>query len=314
MPPRFQRFRTLHFKGPRFEDHRLDIDDLVELRAWKETLIEVAKVRWRSAHPGAVRLPKDFLEKLDLRITGLVRGSTGVAIVRSFGEEGDLPLEIEDELDEAARVLDILVGAAASGDPVPDGVPVDVIELFLEKKFGATLREGDSLEWSAPDGADRGGVVRFTPEARDRIKSWAEECYEDSVDRIGEVREVDLDGFKFKLRMGPEYKGAKVTGSFRGYPEGPLVEALRDHETRRLRVIGRGEFRSRDGALRKIVSVERLEPLPLEGECFREDVRPYWEVIAEIGARVPEEEWARLPSDLSERIDRELHDSAGPRK
>jgi len=31
----------------------------------------------------------------------------------------------------------------------------------------------------------------------------------------------------------------------------------------------------------------------------KKDTRPIWEVIKEIGEAVPEEEWAKLPNDLS---------------
>lgn len=316
MPPRHQIFRTLYFKGPRFEDHRLGIDDLAELKAWKDTIFEVAKERWRSAHPERSRLPNRFLEDVELRIGGLVPGSTGVAIMRSTGEaEEGLPLGFEDELDEledAVRQLEVVVECAGADKPFPDGISADVIDVVLERGFGSTLREGDSLEWAcgAAGGKD---LVRYTQESRARIAGWVADTYEDEIDLIGEVREVDLDRARFNLRLGPEHDEARVAGSFKGRAEAELVEALRDHETRRLRVIGRGSFRSRDGALAKILSVDRFELLPLSGKAFNENARPHWEVIAEIGAQIPDEEWARFPSDMSERIDEVVYGAPGER-
>jgi hypothetical protein len=39
----------------------------------------------------------------------------------------------------------------------------------------------------------------------------------------------------------------------------------------------------------------------------QELTRPIWEVLAEIGARVPAKEWAKVPRDLSERLDHYLY-------
>lgn len=42
---------THTFKGPRFEDHGLDLDVLPELYAYKELLVAAAKELWRRHHP-----------------------------------------------------------------------------------------------------------------------------------------------------------------------------------------------------------------------------------------------------------------------
>lgn len=39
----------------------------------------------------------------------------------------------------------------------------------------------------------------------------------------------------------------------------------------------------------------------------KKDSRPIWEVIAEISSRVPDEEWAKLPSDGAENHDHYLY-------
>ncbi len=39
----------------------------------------------------------------------------------------------------------------------------------------------------------------------------------------------------------------------------------------------------------------------------KKDSRPIWEVIAEISSRVPDEEWAKLPTDGAENIDHYLY-------
>ena len=48
---------------------------------------------------------------------------------------------------------------------------------------------------------------------------------------------------------------------------------------------------------------ENLEPRP------RENVRPIWEIITELSAQVPMEEWEKLPSDGAEQHDHYLYGS-----
>jgi len=48
---------------------------------------------------------------------------------------------------------------------------------------------------------------------------------------------------------------------------------------------------------------EEQEPRP------RENVRPIWEIIAELSSEVPMEEWAKLPTDGAEQHDHYLYGS-----
>ncbi|HSN89294.1 MAG TPA: hypothetical protein VL025_21185 [Thermoanaerobaculia bacterium] len=52
-----------------------------------------------------------------------------------------------------------------------------------------------------------------------------------------------------------------------------------------------------DGAEAEVViTVPESE---LVDESYDPEARPIWEIVAEIGAAVPEEVWARVPEDLS---------------
>lgn len=41
--------------------------------------------------------------------------------------------------------------------------------------------------------------------------------------------------------------------------------------------------------------------------AYDSTARPLWELVVEIGAQVPEEEWAKVPSDLSKNVDHYLY-------
>jgi hypothetical protein len=59
-----------------------------------------------------------------------------------------------------------------------------------------------------------------------------------------------------------------------------------------------------------VVTVAGPAEMPLLGE-FEPDpaARPFWEQVIEIGARVPPEEWEKVPTDLSINLDHYLYGS-----
>lgn len=44
-----------------------------------------------------------------------------------------------------------------------------------------------------------------------------------------------------------------------------------------------------------------------EDAAYDPTARPIWELAVEIGAQVPDEEWAKVPSDLSKNLDHYLY-------
>lgn len=82
-----------------------------------------------------------------------------------------------------------------------------------------------------------------------------------------------------------------------------VLQALKEHRQARLRVTGLGEFSTHDRLLRRLLRVEQVELLSAAGAAFDADVRPLWEVLAEVGAIAPPGTWDDVPVDLSERID-----------
>ncbi len=47
---------------------------------------------------------------------------------------------------------------------------------------------------------------------------------------------------------------------------------------------------------------EAVQPAALKDTAYDPIARPIWEQIVEIGAQVPAEEWAQVPSDLSKNL------------
>ncbi len=289
---------VLTFKGPRFEDHGLDVDVLPEIIAYKGLLQESAKEIWRRKHPGRIRLPKGFEAEIHLKFFGLEAGSTAVPLFRELADTPEPHLmSLDDELDEAAAVLEDAFRAAADRKGAPSDLPRGVIPLFED--LGKTLRKDEYLLFAA---AEQKRPVRYDRQIKKWILGWASSSYDDMVDLRGEVRATDLDGLKFTLRVAD---GQRVIGRFKPEHEAALLEALGEHASRRMRVVGVGQFAPEDGTLKQIVEVERIEVI--EPSVVPSGKVPIWERLASIGTAAPGDAWDTVPTDLSANVDHYLY-------
>lgn len=123
------------------------------------------------------------------------------------------------------------------------------------------------------------------------------------IELRGEVRAADLDDRQFSLRLDD---GTKIVAKFTTEQEDRITEALRDHTIRRLRLKGRAEV-ARTGKIKRVASVESLAVEPLETPQAASSSKPIWEVAIEIGASVPDEEWAKIPTDFAKNLHHYLY-------
>jgi len=170
---------VLEFNGPRFEDHGPDVDVLPEILAFKRLLQEAAKELWRRKNPDGQRLPRHFDEELSLKFFAIKAGSAGVALVRATTSQRTPRLPFEDELDEAASLLQ----SAGRSERPPSTLPRSVIPLFQE--FGRALRPDEFI--IVKSGSSHSGA-RYDDQVKTRIMSWVTGTYTDRVELIGEVR------------------------------------------------------------------------------------------------------------------------------
>lgn len=298
----------LTFVGEDFEDHGLELGILSELAAYKKLVVETAKALWRERNPERKNLPPGFEDAIRLKITDIEPGSARVTIKREViheEEEAQMALPAVDQetepnpVDEAAELIEEAVEAVSHDGILPQQMPSNVIPLFGE--FGRSLRPGHEIRMKA---AGRSCSARYTPETRDRIANWTEPYYEDVVSVSGQVRQADLDGCNFTLRLDD---GAKVSGKFDSQYEDLITGALREHASRWLHVQGAGRFQSATGRLDRITRVDSLVVETPGEETYDSSVKPIWEQIIEIGATVPEEVWEQLPTDLAANLDHYLY-------
>ncbi len=288
---------VLKFNGPRFEDHGLDVDVLSEIVVYKRLLQETAKALWKRKHPDRRRLRKNFDAEISLKFFTIEPGSTGVPLVRCSSDLSAPQLPFEDELDEAAMVLQSSIQSASRSEGPPRKLPRGIIPLFQD--FGKALRAEEFIVITS--GMSLLGA-RYDGRVKTHIMSWVREKYRDPIEIIGEVRGTDLDGLKFMLRLAD---GRKVPGHFEPDQEQVVLEALNEHAKRRLRVIGEGEFSPDDGSLLQITIVHSVELIEPEVPAIAE--RPIGERLAAIGAAVPADAWNDVPTDLATNVDRYLY-------
>ncbi len=127
--------------------------------------------------------------------------------------------------------------------------------------------------------------------------------HKEHIELRGEVRAADLDGRQFSLRLDD---GTKIVAKFTSEQEDCITEALREHASRRLRLKGRAEV-APSGKIKRVASVDSLTVEPTQARKPAAGAKPIWEIALEIGASVPEEEWAKVPRDLAKNLHHYLY-------
>lgn len=138
---------------------------------------------------------------------------------------------------------------------------------------------------------------------RDQFTDYMPKPYEDDVDLIGEVTAASLKG-KASIRVAER---GDIQIEFSPGQEKLVTRALHEHESRRLRVIGRGVFEPFRGKLTTVSRVDRISILDGDDIPFDESAPPIWQLAGELTADIPEEERRRLPIDLARNLDSYLY-------
>lgn len=297
---------TLRFDGQRFEEHALDVECTQELLAYRTLVLECAKELWRRKNPERVRLPNRFEDGFRLEFDRVVPGSAALPL-RRVREVLQGELDFDDEFDEAAALIDQSIAAADRDDLLPEALPANVVPLFRD--FGRTLRSDETLFVQSR----RTNVeAPYSERARQRLAEWVGPTFEDAVDLVGEVRMANVGPGAFKLQL-PD-SGALIDGRFDASHESVVLEALKNHRSAQLRVVGVAEYSTRDRQMRRILRVDHVEVAPRAVVEYDETAKPIWEELASIGQAAPAGTWDAVPNDLSMRIDEVVYGAGSDRR
>jgi hypothetical protein len=292
----------LTFKGKRFEGHALDADALEEISQYLKIVQETAKAQWRVENPGK-NLIRGFDDQVKLYLRDICDGSAGPTLyARPFGEPGLFEGQPHPAIVKSVETTGQAFTALEHGEPFPESLPKSLLQEL--EKLGQKLQDGESLEINQPQKKP----ARITTQIRARWQQFVESKYEGYVDITGEVLEADVRRGKFQIWK--DGKGVEI--SFTPNQEDVVVEALKQHDSRRLRVMGKGEHEPGSGTLKAIKVVECLELQSIGDIPYDETARPIEEILIELANEIPAEEWKKLPEDLTDNLDHYLY--GGPKR
>lgn len=289
----------LSFKGQRFQDHAFDLTALTELIQFQRMVAETAKTLWKAANPDRKNLPKRFEERTRLCLRKIEEGSA-VAPLEVYISEPDQFKLFETEPAEISEALALAHRAFRSierNEPLPDSFPRSLVSEY--SKLGQGLGEDEAIELIKNDFEP----VRVTPQVRSRWITFSEPSHENYVDISGEVLEADLRQGRCQVWIDEK---TWITVPFSLDQEEQITDALKGHKTHRLQIKGRGDF-SPQGKPIRIAEVDDLKLQPLGESSYNPSARPIEEILAELAKEVPEDEWKKLPTDLTENLDQYLY-------
>ncbi len=299
MTGQWKEVAKLHFKGERFRDHALDLIALSELRHFQKMVAETAKALWRKANPDRDRLPRHFEDRTRLCLRRIEEGSAAAPLEVYIEEQEHLelwepePVEVKEAIDLAYRVF----GAVHEDTSLPDEFPKELLTEYA--RWGQRLSDDEVLEFAPPGKS----AARVTARERERLSALAEPPYEDEVDVTGHVLEADVRQRKFQIWLDDQ---TSVHVSFSEEQEAEVTTALKDHKVVGLRIQGRGEF-APQGTLKRIISLDSLNLVRDEEPAFDTSAPTIEDMVKDIFKDVPDEEWDRLPHDLTDRLDHYLY-------
>lgn len=258
-----QEFMRPRLVGARFDEHSVPLEFLKDFAALEEMIVEVAKWKFRQAHPERERVPRGFTDGLELHLTKVEDGSAIPVIALVFGTL--FPSANITYFDQAKEAI---IEAVAAANQSQDGtlqLPPNLLGYF--DRFGRSLRNGESMEFTAANQQ----VATFTNETRRKLirASQAVEWTEEAT-LIGVISEADQARMSFELELK---NGTKLTAPLNSQHLDTVLDAFKDYRNG-ARVQLQGVVKkNRQDQLKSIESVEHISPLdPLDVAARMEEL------------------------------------------
>lgn len=300
MSGKWHEVARLDFVGERFRDHALDLTALSELRQFQVIVADTAKALWRAAHPDRERLPAHFEERTRLCLRTIQPGSV-VTPLEVWIEEPEQGAFWEEEPREVMQAIDLAYRALRSaerGQPLPDQFPRELVREYAQ--LGKSLGPGEEVELR-PTGKRR--PAKISEASRSNFNQFVEGPHTATLEVIGHVLQADVRQRRFKVWEDEEIS---VSASFTEDQEDIVTTALKDHRAVRIRVRGKADI-SPEGRPIRFTDIEDIEILTSEGNLFDSSATAIEDEITRIWGDMPDSEWEKLPTDLSDDLDHYLY-------
>ena len=300
MSGKWKEVTRLSFKGERFRDHALDLHALNELSQFQKMMEETAKSLWRSANPDRERLPSHFEDRVRLCLRKIEDGSATAPLEVFIEEQDQMPIweqELEPvEINEAVKLAHEVYEAIGADAQLPERFPRALLPEYA--KWGQSLADDEAVEMKVAEKKP----AYLTLVHRKKLEKFIETPHEDSIEISGEVFEADIKKGRFQLWSGDDIA---VTVVFTPEQEEQVTTALKEHKTARMFVTGMGEY-SPQGKLLRVSQVDELRLTTAEIH-YDNSARPIEDMLEELAREIPQEEWDKLPDDLSNNLDHYLY-------
>ncbi len=290
----------LQFKGERFRDHALDLTAVTELRQFQRIVAETAKALWRTAHPERERLPARFEDRTRLCLRRIEEGSA-VAPLEIFVQDSTQSDLWEPEIQEVREAIVLardVFESVERDEPLPARLPRELMSEYTE--WGKTLAPDETIHIEPTEPQAR--PARVSAETRAKLERFVEPPHPATAEFTGRILEADVRQRRFQLWIDDK---TVVGATFTEEQEGLVTSALKEHHSMRVTVHGQADM-SPQGRPIRFTRVDRVSTQPDEAPP-ESNVRPIEAVLAEIASRVPGQQWARLPSDLTDQLDHYLY-------
>lgn len=205
--------------GRRFDEHTLPLDVLKDWAAFEEMVVELAKHLYIAENPTRKRTPKGFTEDFSLHLSGVEPGSAIPVLERISA--GKLPLG-GDYFERALVIVQAAILAAATDAPLPADFPNSCLGYF--DRFGKSLREGESIEWTAPGTSQPTIYDRTT---RKRLVLSGSKTYQSAADLRGWITQINAEKSSYTIKL---ISGLKLVGKYPRELADDVHGCLRDFE------------------------------------------------------------------------------------
>lgn len=262
--------------GTRFEGGGIPLEILSDLAVLKEMLIEVAKWKFFQAYPDRQRSPRGFTEGIELKLSGVEKGSA-IPIISLFDTSPQLSMMPRQNLsyfEQAREAIVSTIGAIEHNGSTASHLPEEYLAYF--NRIGRSLRDDESIEFET---SRHTTPVRLTRETRRKlilVSSSVKEITEEVALR-GSIPEADQDRRTFELQLINGHKVScpipdphidTILKAFNGYRQNTRVL---------LQGIGKYDRQNRLVGVELVEHISLLDPLdiPARLDEFR-DMKDGW--------------------------------------
>lgn len=264
-------FLRLHLDGARFEDGAVPLKVLANLVTLQKMVIDIARWRFMESNPHRQRVPHGFINKIDLKLTGIERGSATpvISITETEPLRNCSLFSYRNYYEEGRDDIINTIATASKNSKSKISCPFPVGYLQHLNRFESNLNENEHLDLQTPNGALQ---ARLSRESLHRLLqlSTTSDLSEKVVLR-GEVPEVDQARKTFELQ---QIYGRKIVVPILDRYQETIISALNGYRSNtRISVHGTGQY-NRHNRLSGLKTIEQILPLdPLDVPARLDELR-----------------------------------------